>query len=128
MVAEMDERRWTVGVCPSCGRHVLEDAHVAGGCQNVEGVDVEVVPASRLAEVERERDKLFELMEDAIDLALEGWAYASDYFREKWQFAERTDVLCAGVGALLEAGHASRWPGLVELLRACRRGTMGDPL
>lgn len=32
---------------------------------------------------------------DALDLAQEGWAYASDYFREKWSFQERHDALRA---------------------------------
>lgn len=47
---------------------------------------IDMVPASQL---EAERAKLaglVEAMSECIDLAEEGWAYASDYFREKWEF------------------------------------------
>lgn len=34
-------------------------------------------------------------LSDAIELAAEGWSYASDYFREKWDFEVRIEALRA---------------------------------
>jgi hypothetical protein len=33
--------------------------------------------------------------QEAVDLAQEGWSYASDYFREKWSYEERVKALRA---------------------------------
>jgi len=47
-------------------------------------------------ELERERaDRLAEALDDAIELADEGWSYASDYFREKWNYVGEADALRA---------------------------------
>jgi len=41
---------------------------------------------------------LYEALVEAVELADEGWAYASDYFVEKWSFVERRNRLAAFVG------------------------------
>lgn len=38
-------------------------------------------------------------LRDAIDLAEEGWAYAGDYFREKWELDTRLDALKQALGS-----------------------------
>jgi len=41
---------------------------------------------------------LHKALRDAIELADEGWSYASDYFVEKWDFIERRNKLASLVG------------------------------
>ena len=56
------------------------------------------VAAQWAAEVELERERaerLAEALDDAIQLADEGWAYAGDYFREKWNYVGQADALRA---------------------------------
>ena len=38
---------------------------------------------------------LHEALNEACDFAKEGWAYASPYFREKWDYENRIADLCA---------------------------------
>lgn len=47
-----------------------------------------------------EEEKLRAALASAIALAEEGWSYASDYFRKKWQCEERAQELrkILGVG------------------------------
>jgi hypothetical protein len=40
-----------------------------------------------------EIDRLRALLVEACDLADEGWAYAGDYFRDKWRCEERLSTL-----------------------------------
>lgn len=42
---------------------------------------------------EATRTMLLTALDEAIELAIEGWAYASDYFREKWEYEPRIDGL-----------------------------------
>jgi hypothetical protein len=81
-----------------------------GGCRCLEDVPRERRMAVRkavhtlrtdLARVTDERDRLRAHLEVAIDLAEEGWGYASEYFCQKWRFDERVLALrtVAGVGA-----------------------------
>lgn len=41
-------------------------------------------------------------LREAVELADEGWAYASDYFVQKWDFVERRNELArvAGLGPI----------------------------
>lgn len=50
--------------------------------------------AQRLTEEQRERAKKAEAaLYDAIELAEEGWGYANDYFRQKWDYEARIGAL-----------------------------------
>lgn len=52
--------------------------------------------ANRQAELttyQRENERLRVVLTEAIDLAEEGWAYDSGYFREKWDVAARLESL-----------------------------------
>jgi hypothetical protein len=42
---------------------------------------------------EATRLALLRALDEAIELALEGWEYASDYMHEKWMFSERITEL-----------------------------------
>jgi hypothetical protein len=46
-----------------------------------------------------DRDRLRAVAEAALDLADEGWDYATDYFREKWRCEERIAELRATLDA-----------------------------
>lgn len=57
--------RWTINVCSECGR--IEGEQPQAGCcpgcgRQSEPIPIEVVPASSLQEVERERDELREAL------------------------------------------------------------------
>ena len=59
---------------------------------------LQFVAAQWAAEVELERERaerLAEALDDAIQLADEGWSYASDYFRNKWNYTGEADALRA---------------------------------
>lgn len=58
--------------CPTCGQAVLA---ISGdeGTNHYEGLD------------RKRAEALAAALEECIDLAEEGWGYASDYFREKWE-------------------------------------------
>ena len=49
----------------------------------------------RAERAEAEAERLRRLVEDAVCHADEGWSYASDYFREKWQCEARSSELRA---------------------------------
>ena len=40
-----------------------------------------------IEELEIENKRLQKAVEEALEFACEGWAYASDYFKEKWDYA-----------------------------------------
>lgn len=46
---------------------------------------------------ETENVKLRKALEEALDLAHEGWSYASPYFRDKWQCEKREAELRASL-------------------------------
>lgn len=46
------------------------------------------------------------VLRDAIDLAEEGWAYASPYFREKWSAEERIEVLRDLAGSPVQSAES----------------------
>jgi len=46
---------------------------------------------------EQRVERLRVALDDGIELAEEGWAYASDYFREKWGARVRIDTLCSAL-------------------------------
>jgi hypothetical protein len=86
-----------------------------------------------LARVTEERDRLRAHLEVAIDLAEEGWGYASEYFCQKWGFDERVLALrtVAGVGAdeSLPTDEAARILSLetnAETMRASDEGKRDD--
>lgn len=89
------------------GPRVARNANVAGVCHRclcacdccldrvLDRVRGRLVPATDTpgqAE-DAEDDLTAAALEVAIALAEEGWAYASEYFREKWGFAERVAKL-----------------------------------
>ena len=41
-------------------------------------------------------------LDDAIELAAEGWGYADDYFRDKWGYAKRIAELRAALSPAKE--------------------------
>jgi len=59
----------------------------------------------RLAFEANEREKVAEqrverlrvALADGVELAEEGWSYASDYFREKWGARSGLDALCSAL-------------------------------
>jgi hypothetical protein len=59
------------------------------------GPDATFIAESRalLPEALDEIDRLRALLVEACDLAAEGWAYAGDYFRDKWRVDERLSTL-----------------------------------
>jgi hypothetical protein len=88
---------------------------------------------AELARVAEERDRLRAHLEVAIDLAEEGWGYASEYFCQKWSFDERVLALrtVAGVGAdeSLPTDEAARILSLetnAETMRASDEGKRDD--
>jgi hypothetical protein len=48
-----------------------------------------VICSERIAHIA----KLQAVVENAIELAAEGWTYASPYFREKWEYERRIDEI-----------------------------------
>ena len=43
----------------------------------------------KIKKLEAENAELRKAVEDAIEFAEEGWSYASDYFKEKWEYEKR---------------------------------------
>jgi hypothetical protein len=48
------------------------------------GDAIEVVPAALLTEEQERVEQLERALEEMIETAEEGWEYAAEYFREKW--------------------------------------------
>jgi hypothetical protein len=57
--------------------------------------DAVVEAEMQSAALRSERDALAAALREAIELAAEGWGYASDYFRDKWGYEERIAALRA---------------------------------
>lgn len=84
------------GECEASARKILralatvEDAH----CGELGARDDAVTDAEMRCALATQA------LQQAIDLAEEGWAYASDYFREKWACPERLAELRASLSTL----------------------------
>lgn len=55
-----------------------------------------------------ERDRLRKVLREAHELALEGWSYASDYFRQKWSADRRLDEVAAALSDLSESSDSTK--------------------
>lgn len=91
--------------CPQCdrdGRIAELEAEVArlGGLSHAgDGVDPGQADPSVSSEVsEAEVERLRAALVDASELAEEGWAYAGEYFWQKWDARARLDALRTALG------------------------------
>lgn len=115
---ERDDRSWTlIGdydfPTPELVQRVVDHE---GGALLHPGERVEVVPAFRLAEVERERDAAREMYEDAERRA-EGWHRKADRFRDKLAEVERLRRFTIEEAT---SGKPFEECSKAELLEACR--------